>query len=127
MEVQVNVIGQKLKIATNCKTFVEGTRNFIKFVFALPDEWVGLDVHAQFVQDGNAFNAQLDSNYCVFLPYEIHDGLCELILYGESDITMAVTDGVMLNIKRSNHTSDGIDQIYVFATLEEMKEYLQIY
>ncbi len=122
MEVPVNVIGQKLKIATNRKTFVEGTRNFIKFAFALPNEWIGLDMHAQFVQDGIALNVPLDSNYCVFLPYEIHDGLCELILYGSSGRTVAVTDGVMLNIKRSDHTDDGADQVYVFATLEEMKE-----
>lgn len=126
MEVLVNVIGQKLRISTNCKTFVDGTRNFIKFVFVLPDEWLGLDMHAQFIQDGLALNKQLDSNYSAYLPDEIHDGKCELILYGVSGMTVAVTDGVMLNVKRSNHASDGSDDIYVFATLEEMKEYLQI-
>lgn len=126
MEVLVSVIGQKLRIATNCKTFVEGTRNFIKFVFSLPDEWASLSMHAQFIQDGVALNRQLDSNYSAFLPDEIHDGKCDLILYGVNGMTVALTDSLTLNIKRSNHVSDGSDEVYVFATLEEMREYLQI-
>lgn len=127
MEVLVNVIGQKLRIATNCKTFVEGTRNFIKFVFVLPDEWIGLDMQAQFIQDGAAFNRQLDSSHGAFLPDEIHDGKCELILYGAGGMTVALTDSLTLNIKKSNHASDGSSgETYVLATLEEMKEYLQI-
>lgn len=119
MEVLVSVIGQKLRISTNCKTFVEGTRNFIKFVFALPDEWLGLDMYAQFIQDGLAYNKQLDSNYSAYLPDEIHDGKCELILHGASGMTVALTDGVILNVKRSDHTGDGSDDVYVFATLKK--------
>ena len=107
MEVLVSVIGQKLRISTNAKTFVEGTRNFIKFIFSLSDEWTGLEMTAQFIQDGVAYDRQLDSSYSVFLPDEIHDGK-------------------ILNIKRSNHMTDGKEDIYVFATLEEMREYLQI-
>lgn len=134
MEVLVNVIGQKLRIATNCKTFVGGTRDFIKFVFSLPDDWIGLTIYAQFIQDGAAFNRHLDSNSSAFLPNEIHDGKCELVLYGAGGTTVALTDSVMLNIKRSNHVGDGSEGgsgedsvvIYASATLEEMKEYLQI-
>ena len=126
MEVLVSVIGQKLRISTNAKTFVEGTRNFIKFIFSLSDEWTGLEMSAQFIQDGVAYDRQLDSNYSVFLPDEIHDGKCELILHGVNGFTVAVSDGTILNIKRSNHMTDGKEDIYVFATLEEMREYLQI-
>lgn len=126
MEVLVSVIGQKLRISTNAKTFVEGTQNFIKFIFSLSDEWDGLDMKAQFIQDGTAYDQQLDSEHSVFLPSDIHDGKCELILYGSSGLTVAVTDGVMLNIKRSNYSNDGKENVIVFATLEEMRKYLQI-
>lgn len=126
MEVLVSVIGQKLRISTNAKTFVEGTQNFIKFIFSLSNEWIGLDVKAQFIQNGVAYDCQLDSECSVFLPSDIHDGKCELILYGSSGLIVAVTDGVILNIKRSNYTNEGKENVIVFATLEEMREYLQI-
>lgn len=126
MEVLVSVIGQKLRICTNARTLVDGTRNFIKFVFSLSDEWAGLEMTAQFIQDGTAYDRQLDSNYSVFLPDEIHDGKCELILHGIDGLIVAVSDGAMLNVKRSNHVTDGKEDIFIFATLEEMKEYLQI-
>lgn len=126
MEVLVNVIGQKLRIATNCKTFVEGSRNFIKYTFLLSDDWAGLVTHAQFTQDGNAYNRDLDSNNSVFLPDEIHDGKCELVLCGVSGLTVATSDSAVLNIKKFNHQSDGKEDPYIFATLEEMREYLQI-
>ncbi|MDO5346573.1 MAG: hypothetical protein Q4E91_12620 [Lachnospiraceae bacterium] len=126
MEVLVTVIGQKLRIATNCKTFVEGTCNFVKFVFSLSDDWAGLATHAQFIQDGNAYNRQLDGSHSVFLPDEIHDGKCELVLYGIRGLTVEISDSAVLNIKKSNHRSDGQEDMYIFATIEEMREYLQI-
>lgn len=126
MEVLVNVIGQKLRISTNCKTFVDGTHNFIKFVFTLSDDWDDLYTCAQFIQDGTAYSSQLDGNHSVFLPGEIHDGKCELVLYGANGLTEATTDSVVLNIKGSKHMSDAQEETYILATLEEMKEYLQI-
>ena len=92
MEVFINVVGQKLRIATNCKTFVEGTMNFVKFTFILSDDWASLEKKAQFIQDGEAINRELDGNNSVYLPYRI----------------------------------DGKDWDYVFATVEEMKQYLGI-
>ena len=126
MEVFINVIGQKLRIATNCRTFVEGTMNFIKFTFILSDEWTGLEKKAQFIQDGEAINRELDGNNSVYLPAEIHSGTFELVLRGGMGLTSAVTDTLVLSAKRSEYRTDGKDGDYVFATVEEMKQYLGI-
>ena len=126
MEVFINVIGQKLRIATNCRTFVEGTMNFIKFTFVLSDDWAGLEKKAQFIQDGEAINRELDGNNSVYLPVEIHSGTFELVLRGGMGLTSAVTDALVLNAKRSEYRTDGKDGDYVFATVEEMKQYLSI-
>lgn len=126
MEVFINVIGQKLKIATNCRTFVEGTMNFIKFTFVLSDDWAGLEKKAQFIQDGEAINRELDGDNSVYLPAEIHSGTFELVLRGGMGLTSAVTDALVLSAKRSEYRTDGKDGDYVFATVEEMKQYLSI-
>lgn len=126
MEVFINVVGQKLKIATNCRTFVEGSSNFIKLTFILSDEWDGLEKKAQFIQDGTAYDAFLDRNNSVYLPARIHDGKCELILFGTSGTIVAITDGLILNIKGTNYSGEGKDVTLVMATIEEMKEYLNI-
>lgn len=126
MEVFINVVGQKLRIATNCKTFVEGTMNFVKFTFILSEDWVGLEKKAQFIQDGAAINRELDGNNSVYLPAEIHSGTFELVLRGGMGLTSAVTDTLVLNAKRSDYRTDGKDGDYVFATVEEMKQYLGI-
>lgn len=126
MEVFINVVGQKLRIATNCRTFVEGTMNFIKFTFILSDEWTGLEKKAQFIQDGKAINRELDGNNSVYLPAEIHSGTFELVLRGGMGLTSAVTDTLVLSAKRSEYRTDGKDGDYVFATVEEMKQYLGI-
>ena len=124
MEVFINVVGQKLKIATNCRTFVEGSNNFIKLTFILSDEWSGLEKKAQFIQDGTAYDAFLDGNNSVYLPARIHDGRCELILFGMSGVTTAITGGLILNIKGTNYTGEGKDVSLVMTTIEEMKEHL---
>lgn len=126
MEVFINVVGQKLRIATNCKTFVEGTMNFVKFTFILSDDWAGLEKKAQFIQDGEAINRELDGNNSVYLPIEIHSGTFELVLRGDMGLTSAVTDTLVLSVKRSEYRTDGKDGDYVFATVEEMKQYLGI-
>ncbi len=126
MEVFISVVGQKMRIATNCRTFVDGSMNFIKFKFILSDAWSSLEKKAQFVQDGVAYNRELDGNNSVYLPSEIHDGSFELILHGAAGLTSAVTDSLTLTIKKSNYRDDGKDSDYVFATVEEMKRYLNI-
>lgn len=126
MEVFINVTGQKLRIATNCKTYVEGSMNFVKFTFIMADDWGNLEKKAQFIQDGVAFNRELDGNNSVYLPAEIHDGPFELVLRGGMGLTSATTDSLVLNAKKSAYRADGKDGDYIFATIEEMKQYLGI-
>ena len=126
MEVFINVIGQKLRIATNCRTFVEGTMNFAKFTFILPDNWASFKKNAQFIQDGQAYNRELDESNSVFLPAEIHAGSFELILRGGIGLTSAVTDGLTLTVKKTHYQASGKDDEYMLATADEMKRYLNI-
>lgn len=126
MEVLVSVIGQKLRIGTNCRTFVEGSRNFIKFIFDLSDDWDGLEITAQFIQDGTAYNRTVGQDRSVYLPKEVHDGKCWLVVRGTGGIIIATTDMAELSIKKNSYSNNGEDDPIVLATLEEMKEYLQI-
>ena len=82
MELLINVINQKLKLATNLKSLVAGTQQFIKLIFNLPDEWDGLLAFAQFIQGSNSYNVYLDENNSVYLPSEIQAGTCKVLLYG---------------------------------------------
>ena len=82
MEILVNVVGQKLKAATNQKTLVAGTQEFIKFVFELPDDWKDLKTFVQFRQGENVYEKYLDKENSVYLPSEIAEGICVLALQG---------------------------------------------
>lgn len=98
MDILVNVVNQKLKIATNLKTFVEGTQEFIRFIFNLANDWDDLTVFAQFGQDGKTYNAYLDKDNSAYLPSEIKAGSCTLMLYGTLGKTRATTNYLVLNI-----------------------------
>lgn len=126
MEVFINVVGQKLRIATNCRTFIQGSTNFVKFTFALSDDWGSLEKKAQFIQDGVAYNRELNGDNSVFLPDAIHEGQFELILCGRAGLTFAVTNSLTLTAEGSKYQADGKEDDYVFATIEEMKQYLDI-
>ena len=60
MDILVNVANQKLKIATNLKSLVAGTQEFVRFVFNLNGDWDNLLTFAQFTQNGESF-ADADS------------------------------------------------------------------
>ena len=38
MEIKINVTGQKMKVATNLKTYVSGSQRFVKFTFHFTDD-----------------------------------------------------------------------------------------
>lgn len=82
MELLINVINQKLKLATNLKNLVAGSQQFIKLTFNLSEEWDDLLTFAQFIQGENAYSQYLDENNSVYLPHEIQAGTCKVILYG---------------------------------------------
>ncbi len=106
MNILVNLINQKLKIATNLKSFVDGTKNFIRFSFNLSDDWNDLLTFAQFSQNGKAYNKYLDDENCVYLPPEIRAGNCTLMLYGTGDNTIATTNYLTLKIDENILISD---------------------
>ena len=82
MELLVNVNNQKLRLATNLKSLVAGSQQFIKLTFNLSEEWDDLLTFAQFIQGENAYSQYLDENNSVYLPHEIQAGTCKVILYG---------------------------------------------
>lgn len=82
MELVVNVNNQKLRLATNLKSLVAGSQQFIKLTFNLSEEWDDLLTFAQFIQGENAYSQYLDENNSVYLPHEIQAGTCKVILYG---------------------------------------------
>lgn len=98
MDILVNVSNQKLKIATNLKSLVAGTQEFVRFVFNLTGDWDNLLTFAQFRQNGVAYNQYLDDDKSAFLPSEIGTGTCTLMLYGSNDKTIATTNYLTLSI-----------------------------
>ena len=119
MELLINVINQKLKLATNLKSLVAGTQQFIKFTFNLSNEWDDLLTFAQFIQGENAYSQYLDSDNSVYLPSEIQKGVCKLALcgtgsQGEGSHIIATTNYLELNIDEnilvSNASSTDISE-----------------
>lgn len=104
MEIKINVTGQKMKVATNLKTYVSGTREFVKFTFNFTDDsWDNLKskLSAQFRQGNTVISANLDSNNSVYLPSDIVAGECILTLYGANNNIIGITEGLELKIKEN--------------------------
>lgn len=106
MDIQINVVNQKLRIASNLKYLVSGTQEFVNFVFNLSDDWSGLTVFAQFTQNGTSYNQYLDADNSCYLPAEIVAGTCTLVLYGSGSNTIATTNYLTLDITENNIVSD---------------------
>ena len=49
MDILVNVTNQKIRVASNLRSLVAGTQEFIRFVFGISGDWNGLTVFAQFI------------------------------------------------------------------------------
>lgn len=107
MEIKINVTGQKMKVATNLKTYVSGSQEFVKFTFNFTDNsWDmfnqkqrQLSVH--FKQGNTVISANLDSNNSVYLPSDISVGECYLTLYGANNNIIGITEGLELKIKEN--------------------------
>ena len=106
MDIIVNVVNQKMYIASTMECLVSGSQHFVKFKFNLSEEWDGLTTLAQFQQDGKAYNSYLDENNCVYLPAEIKAGDCKLMLYGSCDTTVAATNHLTVRIGESIFVRD---------------------
>lgn len=106
MNILVNVVNQRMKVATNIKSLVAGTQNFVRFQFALGDEWKNLMPFAQFRQGGDAYNLYLDENNSVFLPAEIKPGTCTVMLYGSGNTVIGTTNYLTFVIEDNIFVSD---------------------
>lgn len=118
MNIQINVINQKLRLATNLKNYVAGSQEFVQFTFNISEEWDELLPFAQFIQNGSTYNVYLDSNNSVYLPSEIQAGICEVTLYGNNGRVRATTNKLKLNIDENSIVVDA-NSIDITPTLYE--------
>lgn len=110
MDVLVNVVNQKLRLATNIRDFVTGTQEFIYFVFDVSDDWKDIgyeNIFAQFSQNGVGYNKYLDENYSCDLPSEVTNGKWSLTLYGSNGAVHAATNSIVLSMYDNDMVQDG--------------------
>lgn len=145
MEITINVVNQKLRLATNLRDYVSGSQNFVRFIFNLSEDWDDLYPFTQFIQNGTTYNIYLDSENSVYMPPEIQPGECRLTLYGANNGIKATTDTLRLEIDQSMLVMDAnsteipaslyeqlvnrVDQLATIdeiATVEETQQYFNI-
>lgn len=104
MEIKINVTGQKMKVATNLKTYVSGSQRFVKFTFNFTDDsWSMFNnsqLSAYFKQGNTVISTSFDGN-SVYLPSDIGVGECYLTLYGANNNIIGITEGLELKIKEN--------------------------
>lgn len=127
MDILVNVLHQKLKVQTNYKTVVEGTNNFIRFVFNFSDDWDDMAKVALFNQDTVTYAKPLSSDDSVYLPSEIVSGDFALTVQGTRDTTVATTNVLSMHADRHTPMSDDAaslpDSTYERITLKIYEYY----
>lgn len=108
MEMSIKVAGQRMQIERHWNKFTEGTQKFVKFKFDLSSDWSGLTTFAQFVQgEDTAVSVYLDENNSVYLPPEIVEGKCFLVLSGTNGTdVIATSEAIELTIDDSHLVSN---------------------
>ncbi len=106
MDLKIKVLNQKIHYAATYGRIVEGSQNFVRFVFDMTSEWDDLKVFAQFTQNGTSYNVYLDDENAVYLPTEITAGTCALMLYGTGDTTIGTTNTLKLAIDPCSLVTD---------------------
>lgn len=131
MDILVTVEGQKMKLASNQTHHIEGSSQFVKFIFDLSDEWVGLDSNVQFIQNGEAYGQKLDglgNKKYAFLPNGITEGECKMVLYGGDGTIRATTNYIPLSIGKDisalRTLSENISRTDYEQALNELKQYV---
>ena len=118
MGIVISVDRQRMRCHNT--NFVAGSQEFIEFNFELSSEWDGLLVYAQFTQDGVPYNLYLDSNNSVYLPPEIHKGVCTLALRGSKGNTIAVTEAIQLKISDNPIVANGQSTNITISLYEQL-------
>ena len=131
MDILVTVEGQKMKLASNQTHHIEGSSQFVKFIFNLSDEWNGLDSNVQFIQNGEAYGQKLDGSgnkKYAFLPNGITEGECKMVLYGGDGTIRATTNYIPLSIGKDisalRTLSENISRTDYEQALNELKQYV---
>ena len=106
MATYINVIDQKLSLASPCSELIDGSQEFVKFVFCLGEEWRDLTIFAQFTQGNVSYNKYLDDKFCVFLPTEIKSGTFTLMLYGTGGTTIATSNYLTFRVYKNRLSRD---------------------
>lgn len=120
MDILINVAGQNLRTTTNNRRLVAGTREYIRFVFALSEDWSGLIIFAQFTQNGKSYNKYLNEDCSVTLPQEITDGEFELALQGNLDKVTAKSFPLIFEVERDPITSDASSTEITLSLYDQM-------
>lgn len=129
MNVLIRVIGQVLLLNSNIIHIVSGSKNFVKFIFSFSNDWEPLTKYAQFIQGDSSYIVDIGNDRVCYLPEPITDGECILSLYGVGGVggsTIATTNTLTFNIKKSNYIEDGSEEIFEdsIATVEEVQAYM---
>ena len=98
MDVLVDVSNQHIRLSTHVNAFVAGTKNFIRFVFNLSDDWLDLSKYAQFTQGNISYNEPLFNNYYCWLPEKLKAGTCSMTLIGTNSTRVAITESLTFKI-----------------------------
>ena len=106
MNVTVDVQGQKLRVLQNKKEFVAGSQKFVRFQFTLDEDWDKLMKFAPFRQNGVAYNSYLDEENSAYLPTEIGEGTCTMMLYGSGGEVIGTTNYITFTIDKNILISD---------------------
>lgn len=109
MNINITVRGQVLSCPSDLKiTMVEGSKEFIHFIFDLDQDWDKLTVCAQFIQDDMGYNVYLDKRDTVSIPQEIEQGSFYVVLYGVGDEEIVATStGLKFTMTGNMFISDG--------------------
>lgn len=111
MDIIVNVINQRLIVQSNHKTLVEGSNNFIRFVFNFSDDWNGMTKVALFGQDISTYAKPLDNENTVYLPSEIVRGDFALTVNGTLDEKVATTSVLYMHVDRQTPISKDMESM----------------
>ena len=106
MDILINVLHQKLKVQANYKTVVEGSNNFVRFVFNFSDDWDDMAKVALFNQDAVTYAKPFSNDDSVYLPSEIVSGDFALTVQGTRGETIATTNVLSMHADRCIPISD---------------------
>lgn len=124
MDILVSVTNQQLRLESQIKKLIYGTKDFIRLVFSLTGDWDGLRVCAQFSQGQNVYNEYLDADNSVYFPSEIQPGTCFLILYGTDGERTALTDRLKIVIDENEYITNASSTQITQTLYEQLISYI---